>query len=36
MTVIQETQHVVVMTKDELIDKTDKAISELVYAKYDL
>ncbi len=36
MTVIQETQHVVVMTKDELIEKTDKAISELVYAKYDL
>lgn len=24
------------MTKDELIEKTDKAISELVYAKYDL
>lgn len=24
------------MTKDELIDKTDKAISELVYSKYDL
>lgn len=36
MTVIQETQHIVVMTKDELIEKTDKAISELVYAKYDL
>lgn len=36
MTVIQEIQHVVVMTKNELIDKTDKAISELVYAKYDL
>lgn len=24
------------MTKDELIEKTDKAISELVYSKYDL
>ena len=24
------------MTKDELIEKTDKAITELVYAKYDL
>ena len=24
------------MTKDELIEKTDKAISELVYPKYDL
>ena len=24
------------MTKDELIDKTNKAISELIYPKYDL
>jgi hypothetical protein len=24
------------MTKDELIEKTDKAITELVYPKYDL
>ena len=36
MTALQEIQHVVAMTKDELIEKTDKAISELVYAKYDL
>ena len=28
--------HVVVMTNDELIDKTDKAITELVYPKWDL
>lgn len=32
----QEIQHVAAMTKDELIEKTDKAINELVYAKYDL
>lgn len=36
MIVIQEIHHVVVMTKDELIEKTDKAISELVYPKYEL
>lgn len=36
MTAIQEIHHVVVMTRDELIEKTDKAIQELVYAKYDL
>ena len=36
MTVVLETQHVVVMTKEELITKTDTAISELVHAKYDL
>lgn len=28
--------HLVVVTKDELIDKTDKAISELVYPKWEL
>lgn len=36
MIAIQEIHHVVVMTKDELIEKTDKAISELVYPKYEL
>lgn len=36
MIVVQEIPHVIAMTKDELIEKTDKAISELVYAKYDL
>ena len=36
MTVVLEIQHVVVMTKEELITKTDTAISELVHAKYDL
>lgn len=36
MTAVLEIQHVIVMTKDKLIDKTDKAITELVYAKYDL
>ncbi len=36
MTVIQEIPNVVVMIKDEIIDKTDKAITELVYPKYDL
>jgi len=36
MTVVQEIQSVVVMTKDELIEKIDKAINELVVDKYDL
>jgi len=36
LTASQEIQHVAAMTKDELIEKTDKAINELVYAKYDL
>lgn len=36
MTVIQQTHRVIVMTKEELIEKTDKAIGELVYSKYDL
>ena len=33
-TLVSEINHV--MTKEELIDKTDKAITELVYPKYDL
>lgn len=36
MTVIQQIHHVIAMTKEELIEKTDKAIGDLVYSKYDL
>lgn len=36
MTASQEIHHVNVMTKEELIEKTDKAIGELVCSKYDL
>lgn len=36
MIAVQEIHSAVVMTKDELIEKTDKAINELVYPKYDL
>ena len=36
MIVSQEIHHVIVMTKDELIEKTDKAIHELVRDKHDL